>query len=74
MADVVTNTFAPFLNMTVFRLMSWFYGGSQMKSLAELDSLVNDVILQEDFDKAHLHGFSAARESARLDVPQDTMN
>ncbi|GLB45992.1 hypothetical protein LshimejAT787_5000020 [Lyophyllum shimeji] len=62
-----SHFFAPFLNATVFRLMSWFYSGSNMKSLAELDALVNDVILAEDFDPKDLEGFSAARELGRLD-------
>jgi hypothetical protein len=38
-----------------------------MKSLAELDRLVNDVILAEDFDSAHLTGFRAVKEVDRLD-------
>ncbi|GLB33254.1 hypothetical protein LshimejAT787_0101380 [Lyophyllum shimeji] len=58
--------FAPFLNATVYRLMNWFYSGSNMKSLAELDALV-DVIRAPDFDPEDLQGFSAARELARLD-------
>lgn len=65
--QAVNNLYAPFLNATVFRLMSWFYGGSDMKSVAELDKLVNDVILAGDFDKADLKGFNATRESKRLD-------
>jgi len=28
-----------------------------MKSLAELDRLVNEVVLADDFDKADLQGF-----------------
>jgi Plavaka transposase len=65
--SVNQNLFAPFLGATVFRLMSWFYNGSNMKSVTELDKLVNDVILADDFDKAHLKGFNAARELKRLD-------
>jgi hypothetical protein len=61
------NPFAPFLNATVFHLMSWFYGGSNMKSVTELDKLVHDVILNEDFDQAHLKGFTATRELKRVD-------
>jgi hypothetical protein len=59
--------FAPFLNATVFRLMNWFYGGSNMKSLAELDSLVQGVLLADDFNVEHLKGFSTARELGQLD-------
>lgn len=61
------NPFAPFLNATVFRLMNWFYSGSNTKSVTDLDRLVNDVILTEDFDKGHLEGFNAARELKRMD-------
>jgi hypothetical protein len=55
--SVNQNLFAPFLSATVFRLVSWFYG-SNTKSVTELDKLVNDVILPDDFDKAHLKGFN----------------
>jgi hypothetical protein len=33
-----------------------------MKSLADLDSLVHDVLLADDFNSCHLKGFSAAHE------------
>jgi Plavaka transposase len=68
--SVNQNLFAPFLNATVFRLMSWFYCGSNLKSVTELDKLVNDVILVDDFDKVHLKGFNATRELKRLDEHQ----
>lgn len=61
------SIFYPFLNATTFRLMDWFYSGSSMKSLGELDRLVTDVILAEDFDREDLCGFNAAREANRLD-------
>jgi hypothetical protein len=61
-----TNFFAPFLNATVFRLINWFYG-SATKSVADLDKLVEDVILQPDFKREHLEGFRASREIRRLD-------
>ncbi|KAG0691968.1 hypothetical protein DFH29DRAFT_818504 [Suillus ampliporus] len=67
-----TNYFTPFLNATTFRLMRWFYSGSITKSLAELDRLVNEVILAEDFDRAHLQEFHALKENHRLDSYQDT--
>ncbi|KAG2149212.1 hypothetical protein DEU56DRAFT_729664, partial [Suillus clintonianus] len=65
--SVKDNFFVPFLNATVFRLMCWFYSGSNMKSLAELDRLVDNVILAEDFDKTHLTGFRAVKEVDHLD-------
>jgi hypothetical protein len=61
------NIFAPFLNATVFRLMDWFYSGSNMKSVAELQSLVDNVLLADDYDHTHLQNFSARSELRRLD-------
>jgi hypothetical protein len=59
--------FAPFLNASVFRLMNWFYNGSNNKSLSDLDNLVNNVILATDFKTEDLVGFRATREAERLD-------
>jgi hypothetical protein len=58
---------APFLNKSIFYLMSWFYSGSNMKSVAELDRLVNEVLLKEDFNARDLKGFKAAAETKRMD-------
>jgi hypothetical protein len=69
--------FAPFLNATVFRLMNWFYSSSSKKSVAELQSLVDDVLLAPDFKVSDLSGFNARRELRRLDEeakPADGMS
>jgi hypothetical protein len=63
--------FAPFLNATTFRLMSWFYSKTSLKSIGELNRLVQDVILADDFDANDLQKFSAERESTRLDSHHD---
>ncbi|KAG6819019.1 hypothetical protein H0H93_016314, partial [Arthromyces matolae] len=60
------STFFPFLNASVFRLMSWFYSSKNL-TLAALDRLVNDVILAPDFNTQHFKGFSAIRENKRLE-------
>ena len=52
----------------VFRLMNWFYSGSNMKSVAELQSLVNNVLLADDYDREHLKNFNARSEIRRLDT------
>ncbi|KAF7341461.1 GLOBIN domain-containing protein [Mycena venus] len=62
-----TPPWHPFLNSTVARLMSWFHLGSNLKSIAELDSLVDDVLLKDDFNQEHLRNFKAARENKRMD-------
>ena len=61
------NSPTPFENMSVLRLMSWFYTTSNTKSHAELDRLVNDVILTPDFSPDDLIGFRAAKEVSRMD-------
>jgi hypothetical protein len=51
--------------------MNWFYNGSNMKSLGELDRLVNDMILAVDFPTDNLHGFRAAHEAECPDKWKD---
>ena len=65
------NIYHLFLNATVCRLMSWFYSGSNQKSIAELDRLLKEVLIQDDFDVSDLEGFSAARELCHLDTMED---
>lgn len=68
--SLTTSPFAsspPFANPTIFRLMQWFYGHSNMKSVSDLDHLVKDILLADDFDQNHLRGFNAGRELKRLD-------
>jgi hypothetical protein len=61
------NYFSPFLNTTTFRLMSWFYNSSQSKSLLNLDRLVNEVVLADDFNQDNLQDFNATHEAKCLD-------
>jgi Plavaka transposase len=63
--------FAPFSNMSSFRLMSWFYGTSGVKSLSELNSLVKDVLLAPDFKTEDLVGFNAKKEHKVMDSYQE---
>ncbi|KAK0226736.1 hypothetical protein EDD85DRAFT_923411 [Armillaria nabsnona] len=46
--------------------MNWFYS-STTKTLADLNTLIRDVILAPDFSKTDLHGFDANYEAKRLD-------
>ena len=61
------NYFEPFMNATVWRLMSWFYKGSTQKSFNNLNTLVHNVILADDFDREDLQKFNAQRETRQLD-------
>lgn len=54
--------------------MAWFYSGSSMKSLGELDRLVQDVLCAEDFSVDELLQFSATREARRVDEWEDVVN
>ncbi|KAF4568042.1 hypothetical protein EYR36_010050 [Pleurotus pulmonarius] len=61
----------PFKSPSVARLMAWMYNGSSQKSIAELDTLVHDVILKDDFNPTDLHNFSTKREHNHLDAGFD---
>ncbi|KAF8228570.1 hypothetical protein L208DRAFT_1290706, partial [Tricholoma matsutake] len=62
--------FAPFLSTCIFCLMSWFYGSSNLKSLGELDRLVDEVILANDFQQKDSVSFSASHKSECLNKHQ----
>ena len=47
--------------------MNWYQGGSNKKSLGEVDRLVKEVILADDFKRDDFIGFRASREVRRLD-------
>jgi len=66
-----TELFEPFRNVTIFRLMSWFYRPSLVKSIGEINTLVKEVILAPDFDPEHLVDFDAAKENKRMDEYKD---
>ncbi|KAG2336865.1 hypothetical protein BDR05DRAFT_896193, partial [Suillus weaverae] len=66
--------FTPFLNVTTFCLMSWFYNTSSGKSIANLDHLVQEVILAKDFEHNDLREFSASWEAKRMDQAGEDPN
>lgn len=57
----------PFLNPTSFLLMEWQYTGANLKSNGEIQRLVDEVILCDQFNPRDLRGFDVSRETARLD-------
>ncbi|KAJ7587294.1 hypothetical protein C8J56DRAFT_1083768 [Mycena floridula] len=63
------SLFAPFRNMSVFRLMQWFYE-TTTKTLNDLNRLVQNVIRAPDFKSSDFIDFDASREAKRLDKPQ----
>ena len=74
LANIITLTgtkfFEPFPNPSTFRLMSWFYRPSITKSITELNTLVQDVILAPDFNSQDLVGFNAAKGNKLMDAYQ----
>ncbi|KAL4261253.1 hypothetical protein AB1N83_010639 [Pleurotus pulmonarius] len=58
---------SPFLSASVARLLCWFHSGSTQKSTKELDSLVKNVLLKDDFNTTDLKGFSTTVEHTRVD-------
>lgn len=61
------NLFEPFRNASIFRLMSWLYRPSIIKSIGEVNALVKEVILAPDFKREDLIGFDAAKENEQMD-------
>ena len=69
------NYFAPFLNPSTFLLMSWYYNGSSIKSYADVDKLVHNVIRHEDFKASDFTPtFSTGHEAERMDKNQVSMS
>jgi hypothetical protein len=53
--------------------MSWFYNGSSVKSFADIDKLIHNVIRHEDFKASDFSAtFSTAREAERMDKERVT--
>ena len=57
-----------FMNTTVALLIQWFYSGTGQKSIADVQHLIDDVILHEDFNANDLQGVNLARELKKLDT------
>ncbi|KAF9643153.1 hypothetical protein BDM02DRAFT_3192107 [Thelephora ganbajun] len=57
-----------FLNATIALLIQWFYSGMSTKSLADVQHLIDDVIMHEDFRAEDLHGINFAQEVKKLDA------
>ena len=64
--DAVSSWFFPFENASSFRLLHWRYTGSRNKSTKETQRIA-DLCGMDDFDPAHMKGFSVTREEKRLD-------
>lgn len=68
----IESNHGPFSSETVFKLMRWVNNDNNTKSVAQIDELVNDIILAEGFNIEDLRSgpngkFSTRRENERLD-------
>jgi len=60
--------FGLFVNATIALLVQWFYSGSSTKSLTDVQHLIDNVILHEDFRAEDLQGVNFSREVKKLDT------
>ncbi|PPQ73389.1 hypothetical protein CVT24_008509 [Panaeolus cyanescens] len=58
---------SPYPNRTIDLIMSWFYTASNTKSLSDLNILVHNVLLSDEFKKGDLEGFDAGKIAQMLD-------
>ncbi|KAK2467954.1 hypothetical protein APHAL10511_000249 [Amanita phalloides] len=61
----------PFPNASSYLLVDWHHKGSNLKTLADLDGLIKNDILNPDFKSEELANFSATWEVQRLDNIRD---
>ena len=64
----LTGLLGVFLNMTVTLLVNWFYSGMSLKSLTNIQSLIDTIILHEDFNPEDLQGVNINKEIKKLDA------
>ena len=57
-----------FLSTTIALIVQWFYSGTGQKSIADVQRLIDEVILHEDFNADELQGVNLARELKKLDT------
>jgi hypothetical protein len=62
-----------FVNTTIALLVQWFYSGTGQKSISDVQHLIDDVILHEDFKTEDLEGVNLARELKRLDTFESSL-
>ena len=62
-----------FMNATVALLIQWFCSGTGQKSTADVQRLIDEVILHEDFKAEDLQGVKLARELKKLDTFESSL-
>jgi hypothetical protein len=72
-ASAARYQFAPFENVTIARLLQWQNNGAPLKSNAQMDKLVHDVIDVDGFDPDHLKDFRIRTQLSRLHQHTDQL-
>ena len=62
-----------FMNATVALLIQWFCSGTGHKSTANVQRLIDDIILHEDFKAEDLQGVKLASELKKLDAFESSL-
>ncbi|KAF9642545.1 hypothetical protein BDM02DRAFT_3193049, partial [Thelephora ganbajun] len=62
-----------FVNATVALLIQWFCSGTGQKSTADVQCLIDNIILHEDFKAEDLQGVNLARELKKLDTFESSL-
>ena len=62
-----------FVNATIALLVQWFYSGTSTKSLTDVQKLIDEVILHEDFRAEDLQGINFSQEVKRLDTFESSL-
>ena len=57
----------PWSNMSVWRMMAWLLTGNGEKSSGEMNQLVDNILLADDFDLKKLSGFNVETAMRNLD-------
>ena len=62
-----------FMNATVALLIQWFCSGTGQKSTADVQCLIDEVILHDDFKAEDLQGVKLAQELKKLDTFESSL-
>jgi hypothetical protein len=62
-----------FANATIALFIQWFCSGTGQKSTADVQHLIDDVILNEDFKAEDLQGVNLTRELRKLDTFESSL-
>jgi len=62
-----------FMNATVALLIQWFCSGTGQKSTADVQCLIDEVILHEDFKAEDLQGVKLTQELKKLDTFESSL-